>query len=136
LRATPEANVRTDKMDKLKAKAASLARRQRRVRGKIRGTAETPRLRVTRSNANIYAQVIDDVAGKTLVHASSLDKEFKAKGDLSGATVDGAAFVGELVGQRARDAKIETVVFDRGGHLYHGRVKALADGARSAGLVF
>jgi large subunit ribosomal protein L18 len=122
-------------MDKLKAKAAGLKRRQTRVRGKISGTAEVPRLRVTRSNGNIYAQVIDDVARKTLVSASSLDPEFK-KQDKSGATVEGAAVVGELVGKRALDAKIETIVFDRGGYIYHGRVKALADGARSAGLKF
>ncbi len=122
-------------MDKLKAKAAGLKRRQRRVRGKITGTPECPRLRVTRSNQNIYAQVIDDVAGKTLCSASSLDAEFKQQ-DKNGATVEGAAVVGELVGKRAKDAKIETVVFDRGGHLYHGRIKALADGARGAGLKF
>jgi large subunit ribosomal protein L18 len=123
-------------MDKLKAKAQGLKRRQRRVRSKIRGTAECPRLRVTRSNAHIYAQVVDDVAGKTLVSASSLDAEFKGKAELSGATVPGAAYVGELVGRRAKDARITTVVFDRGGHIYHGRVKALADGAREAGLEF
>jgi len=122
-------------MDKLKEKAAQLKRRQTRVRGKINGTAQTPRLRVTRSNGNIYAQLIDDVAGHTLVSASSLDPEFKAAGK-SGATVEGAALVGELVGKRAKDASIEKVVFDRGGHIYHGRVKALADGARSAGLLF
>jgi large subunit ribosomal protein L18 len=122
-------------MEKQKAKAAGLKRRQRRVRGKISGTAEIPRLRVTRSNGNIYAQVIDDVARKTLVSASSLDPEFK-KQDKSGATVDGAHVVGELVGKRALDAHIEAVVFDRGGCQYHGRVQALADGAREAGLRF
>jgi large subunit ribosomal protein L18 len=122
-------------MDRQKAKAAGLQRRQRRIRGKINGTAEIPRLRVTRSNGNIYAQVIDDVARKTLASASSLDPEFK-KQDKNGATVDGAQAVGELVGRRALDAKIETVVFDRGGYIYHGRVKALADGAREAGLKF
>jgi large subunit ribosomal protein L18 len=122
-------------MDKQKAKIANLKRRQRRVRGKISGTAAIPRLRVTRSNSNIYAQLIDDVARKTLVSASSLDAEFK-KEDKNGATVDGAAFVGELVGKRALDAKIDTVVFDRGGHIFHGRVKALADGARKSGLKF
>jgi large subunit ribosomal protein L18 len=122
-------------MDKLKAKAAGLKRRQTRIRGKISGTAEVPRLRVTRSNGNIYAQVIDDVAGRTLVSASSLDPEFK-KQDKSGATIDGAAVVGELVGKRALYQKITTVVFDRGGNIYHGRVKALADGAREAGLKF
>jgi large subunit ribosomal protein L18 len=122
-------------MDKQKVKAAGLKRRQTRVRGKVSGTAEIPRLRVTRSNNNIYAQVIDDVSRRTLVSASSLDAEFK-KLNKNGATVDGAHAVGELAGKRAKDAKIEAVVFDRGGHIYHGRVKALADGAREAGLRF
>ena len=122
-------------MDKQKAKQFSLERRQRRVRSKISGTAAVPRLRVTRSNTNIYAQVIDDVAGKTLVAASSLDAEFKA-GAERGNTVAGAQKVGELIGRRAKDAQIETVVFDRGGYIYHGRVQALAEGARSAGLKF
>jgi len=122
-------------MDKLQEKAAKLKRRQRRVRSKISGTAEIPRLRVTRSNNNIYAQLIDDVARRTLVSASSLDPEFK-KLDKSGANVEGAQAVGELVGKRAVDAKIEAVVFDRGGYIYHGRVKALAEGAREAGLKF
>ena len=122
-------------MDKLKEKALSLKRRQTRVRGKISGTPDIPRLRVTRSNANIYAQLIDDVAGRTLVSASSLDPEFKKIGK-SGATIEGATVVGELVGKRAKDANIDKVVFDRGGHLYHGRIKALADGARSAGVLF
>lgn len=122
-------------MDKQKAKAKNLKRRQTRVRSKISGTAEIPRLRVTRSNSNIYAQVIDDVACRTIVSASSLDSEIKAQ-DKSGGNVDGAQAVGELVGKRALDAKIDTVVFDRGGYIYHGRVKALADGAREAGLKF
>lgn len=119
-------------MDKLKAKQAKLERRQRRVRGKVSGTAERPRLRVTRSNANIYAQVIDDVAAKTLVSASSLDSEVTA----NGGNKEGAEAVGKLVGSRAIEAGITEVVFDRGGNLYHGRVKALADGAREAGLKF
>ena len=122
-------------MDKLKVKAVNLKRRQRRVRSKISGTAEIPRLRVTRSNNNIYAQLIDDVARRTIVSASSLDPEFK-KLEKNGANVAGAQAVGELVGKRALDAKIEAVVFDRGGYIYHGRVKALADGAREAGLRF
>jgi large subunit ribosomal protein L18 len=124
-------------MDKLKskAKADGLLRRQRRIRGKIRGTAACPRLRVTRSNGNIYAQVIDDDAGVTVASASSLDREFKA-GSQSGATVAGAEAVGKLVGERAQKAQVTQVVFDRGGPLYHGRVKALADGAREAGLRF
>ena len=122
-------------MDKNKVKKQALKRRQRRVRGKISGTAAVPRLRVTRSNNHIYAQVIDDVARRTLVSASSLDAEFKASG-ANGANVEGASLVGSLVGKRANAAKIESVVFDRGGYLYHGRVKALADGAREAGLKF
>lgn len=111
-----------------------LARRQRRVRGKISGTAERPRIRVTRSNTNIYAQVIDDKAGKTLVSASSLDASIKANG--KGSTVEAAKAVGELLGQRCQEAGITEAVFDRGGNLYHGRVQALADGVRSAGIKF
>ena len=122
-------------MDNLKKKRANLKRRQRRVRGKISGTPERPRLRVTRSNAQIYAQVIDDTVGRTLVSASSLDKEFKEQGK-RGSNIEGAELVGKLVGQRAIEAGITEIVFDRGGHIYHGRVQALADGARSAGLKF
>jgi large subunit ribosomal protein L18 len=122
-------------MDKLKAKQAKLERRQRRVRGKVSGTAARPRLRVTRTNTNIYAQVIDDVAGHTLVAASSVEPGLGA--DLkNGANIDAAKVVGEAIGQRAVEAGIKEVVFDRGGRIYHGRVKALADGARSAGLEF
>ena len=124
-------------MDKLKAKKAKLVRRQRRVRAKVTGTAERPRLRVTRTNAHIYAQVIDDsdTTSKTLVSASSLDAEFKATGK-NGSNKEGAEEVGKLVGKRAIEAGISEIVFDRGGHLYHGRVRALADGAREAGLKF
>ncbi len=122
-------------MDKMQTKKAALERRQRRVRGKVHGTAERPRLRITRSNAHIYAQLIDDVSGRTLAAASSIDPELK--GSLStGSTVEAATKVGELIGKRAADAGITDGVFDRGGRLYHGRVKALADGARSAGLNF
>ena len=122
-------------MDKLKAKQAKLERRQRRVRAKVSGTAARPRLRITRTNGHIYAQVIDDVAGTTLVSASSIDAEVKA--DLkNGANIEAAKAVGEAVGRRALEAGIKEVVFDRGGRIYHGRVKALADGARSAGLEF
>jgi len=122
-------------MDKTKAKAAALARRQRRVRGKVSGSAERPRLRVTRSNANIYAQVIDDGSGTTVASASTLDAELK--GALkSGSNSDAAKAVGELVARRAIEAGIKEVVFDRGGRLYHGRVKSLAEGARGAGLTF
>lgn len=122
-------------MDKLKAKKAKLERRQRRVRGKISGTPERPRLRVTRSNSNIYAQIIDDVAANTLVSASSLDASIKGAGK-SGGNKEGAAEVGKLIAERALAAGITEIVFDRGGNLYHGRVKALADGAREAGLKF
>jgi large subunit ribosomal protein L18 len=122
-------------MDKLKAKAAKLARRQRRVRGKITGDATRPRLRVTRSSAHIYAQIIDDVRGVTVASASSVDPELRSA-VASGSTVAAATVVGEAVGRRAVDKGITEIVFDRGGRLYHGRVKALADGARSAGLKF
>ena len=122
-------------MDKLQKKQAGLARRHRRVRGKISGTAERPRLCVTRSNANLYAQVIDDVTGKTICGESTLGAAFKASGK-SGANVEGAAFLGELIGKKALDAGVTEIVFDRGGNLYHGRIKALADGARAAGLKF
>jgi len=122
-------------MDKMQTKKAALERRQRRVRGKVRGTATRPRLRITRSSAHIYAQLIDDVNGRTLAAASSIDAELK--GSLkTGSTVEAATKVGELIGKRAADAGVTDVVFDRGGRLYHGRVKALADGARSAGLNF
>ena len=122
-------------MDKLKAKQAKLERRQRRVRAKVSGTAARPRLRITRTNGHMYAQVIDDVAGATLVAASSVDAEVKS--DLkNGANIEAAKAVGEAVGRRAIEAGIKEVVFDRGGRIYHGRVKALADGARSAGLEF
>ncbi len=122
-------------MDKLKAKQAGLERRQRRVRGKISGTAERPRLRVTRTNGHIYAQVIDDVAGVTLASASTVEPEL-SKDLKNGANIDAARAVGEAVGARAKAAGVTTVIFDRGGRIYHGRVKALADGARSAGLEF
>ena len=122
-------------MDKQKKKQENLKRRQRRVRGKVSGTAERPRLRVTRSNAHIYAQVIDDKQGRTICSCSSLDAEFKASGK-NGGNKEGATLVGELVGKRACELGITSVVFDRGGRIYHGRVKALADGARSAGLKF
>ena len=107
-------------------------RRHIRVRRKISGTAERPRLCVYRSNTNIYAQVIDDVAGKTLVSASTLDKEVKTKK----ANKEAAKEVGSLIAKRAKAAKISNVVFDRGGYLYHGVVKELAEAAREGGLEF
>ncbi len=106
-------------------------RRHRRVRAKISGTAERPRLAVYRSNRSIVAQVIDDRSGHTLAAASSMDKSLaKTK------RAEAPAAVGKLVGERAKAAGITTVVFDRGGYLYHGRVKALADAARESGLEF
>ena len=122
-------------MDKQKAKKLGLERRKRRVRAKVSGTAERPRLSVHRTNAHIYAQVINDVDATTICSASTLDQEFRATGKL-GSNKEAAAFVGELVGKRAIEKGITTVKFDRGGRIYHGRVQALADGARSAGLKF
>ncbi len=107
-------------------------KRHMRVRNKISGTAERPRLNVFRSNTNIYAQVIDDLSGKTLASASSLDKEITA----NGGNKEAAKEVGKLVAKRAADKGITEVVFDRGGYVYHGRVKELADGAREGGLKF
>ena len=103
-----------------------------RVRRQIRGTAERPRLNVFRSNKEIYAQLIDDLAGHTLVSASTVEKG----ADTSGNKSEQAARVGKALADRAREKNIETVVFDRAGYLYHGRVKALADGAREGGLKF
>ena len=106
-------------------------KRHRRVRNNISGTAERPRLNVFRSNKNIYAQIIDDVAGVTLASASTLDKEVS-----KGTKTEQAVVVGKLVAERAVAKGISEVVFDRGGYLYHGRVKALADSARENGLKF
>lgn len=109
--------------------------RHKRVRGKISGTPEVPRLCVFRSNKNIYAQIIDDVQGTTLVSASSLEPEVKA--DFSnGAKAEAAKAVGLLIGKKAIEKGITKVVFDRGGYIYHGRVKELAEGARESGLQF
>ena len=107
-------------------------RRHLRVRRKLSGTSERPRLCVYRSNSNLYVQIIDDVAGKTLVQASTLDKEVKTK--YSNKTA--AKEVGALIAKRALDKKIESVVFDRGGYIYHGVVKELAEAAREGGLNF
>ena len=122
-------------MNKFQAKQAGLERRKRLVRAKVSGTAERPRLAVHRTNAHIYAQVIDDVDGKTICAASTLDPEFRATGKV-GSNKEAAEFVGELVAKRAVEKGITEVTFDRGGRIYHGRVKALADGARNAGLKF
>lgn len=107
--------------------------RHTRIRNKLSGTKDVPRLNVFRSNSNIFAQIIDDEAGVTLVSTSSLDKELKLT---NGGNVEAAAKVGELLAKKAKKAKISKVVFDRGGYLYHGRVKALAEAARENGLEF
>ena len=107
-------------------------KRHARVRGKISGTAECPRLCVYRSTKHIYAQIIDDVKGVTLASASSLEKGIEGVGG----NVEAAEKVGKAIAEKALKAGIEVVVFDRGGYLYHGRVKALADGARAGGLKF
>lgn len=111
------------------------ARRHLRVRKKVFGTPDRPRLSVYRSLAHIYAQIVDDVSGHTLVAASSLDPEIRQTLG-RGSNVEAAKAVGKLVAKRALDKGIQKVVFDRGGYLYHGRVAALADGAREGGLVF
>lgn len=106
--------------------------RHLRVRGKISGTSERPRLNVFRSSSNIYAQIIDDVKGVTLFSASTVEKEFEgAKGNK-----DAARKVGKMIAERAVKGGIEEVVFDRGGYIYHGRIKELAEGAREGGLKF
>ena len=116
------------------AKLSLFDRRRRRVRTALRARATgKPRLSVHRSGKHIYAQVIDDAAGKTIVAASSLDKDLKGK---TSSTRDGAAEVGKALAERAKKAGVSAVVFDRGGFLFHGRVKALADAAREGGLEF
>jgi large subunit ribosomal protein L18 len=116
----------------------ALARRHRRVRAKVSGTTERPRLAIHRSGKHIYAQVIDDVHGHTLAAASSNEPEFRttATGEVRGSNVSGAKLVGTLAAQRALAKGIGAVVFDRGGYRYHGRVKAVAEGAREGGLNF
>ena len=106
--------------------------RHKRVRGKVSGTPERPRLNVFRSETNIYAQIIDDTQGVTLASANSLEKGFEC----DGTKTDAAKKVGQMVAERAKAKGIENVVFDRGGYIYHGRVQALAEGAREGGLNF
>ncbi len=106
--------------------------RHKRVRGKVSGTPERPRLNVFRSETNIYAQIIDDTQGVTLASANSLEKGFEC----DGTKTDAAKKVGQMVAERAKAKGIDTVVFDRGGYVYHGRVQALAEGAREGGLQF
>ena len=119
---------------KVNRKEAS-RKRHLRIRKNLSGTAERPRLAVYRSGKHIYAQLIDDNASKTLAAASTIDKDLK-KSVKSGANMEGASAVGAAIAERAKKAGVNTVVFDRGGFLYHGRIKALADAAREAGLAF
>jgi large subunit ribosomal protein L18 len=122
-------------MAKKKTRSLARVRRHARIRKRLAGTPDRPRLNVFRSLTEIYAQVIDDEAGRTLVSASSIDKELKAK--MEGLTkVEQAKLVGRAVAERAKANGVETVVFDRGGYRYIGRVKALADSAREGGLKF
>ena len=111
---------------------AQRLKRHVRVRAKISGTPECPRLNVFRSEMHIYAQIIDDVAGKTLCSASTVEKDFEGKGS----NKEAASKVGKMIAERAAAKGIENVVFDRGGYIYHGRVQALAEGAREGGLKF
>jgi len=115
-------------------KETARKKRHIRVRKKVTGTPDRPRLNVYRSVKHIYAQVIDDYSGKTLISASSIDKELKGK--VAGGNSESAKTVGQLIAKRASDKGIQLVVFDRGGYQYHGRVKALADAAREGGLKF
>jgi large subunit ribosomal protein L18 len=116
-------------------KKRQLERRRRRVRQRVFGTPDRPRLNVFRSRAHIYAQIIDDIKGTTLVAASSLDKELRQSLKSTG-SISAAKAVGKLLADRAKAAKLTAVVFDRGGRLYHGRIKALADASREGGLQF
>jgi ribosomal protein L18, bacterial type len=119
-------------MFKKEDRKESRVKRHLRVRKKVSGTAQRPRLSVYRSEKNIYAQIIDDVAQKTLVSASSVEKDF----DKAGSNKDAAKLVGQIIAKKALDKGIKEVVFDRGGYIYHGRVQQLAEGAREAGLEF
>ena len=110
-------------------------KKHRRIRHHLNGTATTPRLAVYRSNKHIYAQIIDDTVGKTLVSASTLQKEVKAELEKTN-NVDAAAYLGTVLGKKAVEAGITEVVFDRGGFIYQGKIQAFADAAREAGLVF
>jgi len=117
------------------SKVRQLERRRRRVRKVIVGTADRPRLNVFRSRAHIYAQIIDDIKGATLAAASSLDKSLRKSLKSTGG-IEAAKAVGKLIADRAKAAKVNAVVFDRGGRIYHGRIKALADASREGGLQF
>jgi len=122
-------------MAKTNQKVVARAKRVKRIRKKISGTLERPRLRVFKSNKYIYAQVIDDVAGHTLASMSSMDKQICEDAECKGKTAQ-AHKVGIMLAEKAKAAGISQVIFDRGGYIYHGRVKALSEGAREGGLVF
>jgi len=122
-------------MGKSELKEEARQRRQRRVRRKVRGTPVRPRLTVFRSAKHIYAQIIDDTSNRVLTTVSSLSKDFRVSGK-NGGNVAGATLVGEMVAEKARQRGVEKVVFDRNGFLYHGRIKAVAMGAREKGLEF
>ena len=117
------------------SRAKVRAKKHRRSRNHLSGTATTPRLAVFRSNNHMYAQIIDDTIGKTLVAASTTQKEVKAELEKTN-SVDAAAYLGTVIGKKAVEAGIKEVVFDRGGFIYHGKIQALADAAREAGLEF
>ena len=118
------------------SKSEARKKRRKRVRNKIRGTSERPRLTVFRSSRNIYAQVIDDITFSTLVDASSISKDIRSQLAGKGGNREGASIIGKYIAQRATEKGIKRVVFDRNGFLYHGRVKALAEAAREHGLEF
>ena len=118
-----------------KSRAEVRAKKHRRLRHHLAGTADRPRLAVFRSNSHMYAQVIDDTVGNTLVSASTLEKEVKSELEKTN-NVEAAAYLGTVIAKRALDKGIKTVVFDRGGFIYQGKIKALADAAREAGLEF
>ena len=121
---------------KIKAKRARLERAHLRVRKNVAGTAERPRLAVYKSLRYVYAQVIDDAAGRTLAQASSTEADLRSGVESSASSVEAAKAVGHALAERAKEQGIESVVFDRGGYIYHGKVKALADAAREKGLKF
>ena len=118
-----------------RSRAELRAKKHMRIRNRLSGTSERPRLAVFRSNKHMYAQIIDDTVGNTLVAASTVEKEVKAELEHTN-NVDAAAYLGKIIAKRAMDKGITEVVFDRGGFLYHGKIKALAEAAREAGLVF
>ena len=122
-------------MVKKESKSKIRVKKHKRIRNRFSGTAQRPRLAVFRSNNHMYAQIIDDTVGKTLVAASTLEKDVKAELEKTN-NVDAAAYVGKVIAKRALEKGITTVVYDRGGYIYHGKVAALADAAREAGLVF